>query len=270
MKKRMITILMFAIVLICFGACSDNQADVSITKESTIIAESEEGEAGKWLVTNIKEVDENGEVKNEEWFEYDAYGRLCGYKENDYQSYAFCYDSEGRVISKKHETFNNTTQKIVGDDYYYEYDEKGNCVKEVFSGEVGVGFFFEYVFYYTYDENSNLIKETKEVKKEANFTTVLRSYEILKDITYKNGKCVEAKVKSRYSNEDSIELVADDGFSYSESIERYNYDENGNLQSVLCYESTDYKVEDMITVDGKTYGLKSIKNYTYENFFVKE
>ena len=260
--KKIYIFLMLITFLILLTSCDEKATYVTSTNENILY----EYQDCKLVVTNVKEYDKNGELKNEEWFEYDSQGRLSGYKENDFKSYDFCYDDKGRVISKKHEVFNNTKNLVVGHSYSYEYDENDNCIKKVYSGDAGHNWLFVLEYNYYYDDNNNVVREVKEKKKGYPFNDPdgWSSYEIIRDITYSNGKCIEVKQEGVYSNEDSIDVISDDTMiGKSKTVERYNYDMFGNLVSITFYNSHSGLAGRSIEVDGEIYSFYGEKKYYY-------
>ena len=162
-------------------------------------------------------------------FEYDEYGNVIkqtlvvntdGEPEISYIEYT--YDSYGKLIA----AYSNYAD---GSEIYYafEYDEKGNIIKETREAEG-----YEYESNVTYDEHGNAVK----METVTNGVTEI----FLKVITYdENGRISKENLTYPDGSEDSVDYVYnEDGNCIKQiytdpegaiSTRDYTYDEHGNV-----------------------------------------
>lgn len=155
----------------------------------------------------------------------------------------FIYDDSGNVTSYTEERDGEYTY------YTFTYDEDGNCLSSIGTKERE-----DYIKIYTYtaeyDKNQNVIKE----KNVYTYNGVTEGY-MEKEYTlyYENDVCVYAEVVEAY----------DIGWLETELyLEKYFYDENGNITKMELYYLSDETTD--TEINGKYYSLEEITIYTWK------
>ncbi len=245
----------FLVILLMFCFCTLLVACDKTNAENTTTDEKQQHTEEKWLLTYIKYTYENGEVFNEEFFDYDIYGRLTEHKKGNYESYDFCYDDNGLVVSNKFEAFDFSSFSDVEKTCEYEYDKNGNCISKTIV--CADGSTENYLYYY--NEYNDIIKEIQESPNNH----IYNYKETIKDLIYENGMCIEAHItENTDSSVNTIVNTTSDGRVFYSVIEKYEYDENNNLSSISYY-TLDTAAKNVIIVNDIEYGLKQITYYTY-------
>lgn len=179
------------------------------SKDSVVYEKTAKGS----LITYSNDYDKNdllihSKASNgfEKWLEYNKNGLLIHYIDTDNIETNYKYDEKNRKVYEKEKTVNGYYE------YFYVYDEKGNCSSEEHvCVENGVEK-FSYEIFYEYDSNGNIIR-----RENPGFT----NYETL--YTYDNN-----------NNLKSSKLINKDGFEY-DFYEYDFWDDNKTIKSKRVY-----------------------------------
>lgn len=186
-----------------------------------------------------------GNYRDREFYKYNERGDCVESIDSNYENgniytypcrYEYIYDKQGNISEKKWYSYNKLNYN-----YYYKYDDKGNCIEELFE-ELKDSTFSKYIFIrdtngrmivweryiklgdfhsklvYTLDEDGNRIKEeyyNKEGNKE-NETIYIYNYEhdVIMEVNY------DDKFKLFYSKIYAYQY--DDNFNWIKRIEYKN------------------------------------------------
>ena len=186
-----------------------------------------------------------GNYRDREFYKYNERGDCVESIDSNYENgniytypcrYEYIYDKQGNISEKKWYSYNKLNYN-----YYYKYDDKGNCIEELFE-ELKDSTFSKYIFIrdtngrmivweryikfgdflsklvYTLDEDGNRIKEeyyNKEGNKE-NETIYIYNYEhdVIMEVNY------DDKFKRFYSKIYAYQY--DDNFNWIKRIEYKN------------------------------------------------
>ncbi len=211
----------------------------------------------KWVLVEEKNVlvMENGveETQYEKSYGYDSFGRKIFEKQNDHGEISNCSD--------------------------FQYDNKGNMISCLVTVTVNEDIVNTYSNSYSYDSNNNLLEYSS---KGSDFTTQIQyqynekgymiyeeqsyisdSYERTEFVKYtpyfENDVCIQSEIARTFSDLE--------GTNYW--LDKYSYDENGNMISVHQYIETE-KDNSNIEHNGRYYQLSYITYYTYEEITVEE
>lgn len=202
----------------------------------------------RWVSpVELCEYDKGGNVVHkktpemEEWWEYDANGKITRYKNDNGDEKIYKYDSRGNEIYFKDtdgsELFHEydgkgnriRTKHSDGTVELYTYDSKGNKIRYKKDAVDRWGSARNEESFYEYNKNGNVIREKGNRYAHSNVEIWNEEYEILYEYDGK-GKCVRIKDSSR--GETTLEYDDSGRLSHKKSgSEEYwwEYDAAGNV-----------------------------------------
>ncbi len=179
-----------------------------------MISEQQTSANGSDDYTSKEEISlDNGNIVSLYWEMHDDWGY------NSEQSEEWEYDTNGNIIrkSQNYNSFLNGSKDSTSyEEYKYDYDENKNVIREEnnINGEISITV-------YQYDENGNLLR--REIDDEITDTTVYQYDEngnlLKREIDVEKRKWIFA-----YQYDEAGRQT-----KYERKIERWNYDEEGNM-----------------------------------------
>lgn len=222
---------------------------------------AEKNKAKTWVLLQETRIsaDSDDELPDcTEYYRYDSEGNIISIERNakEYteKSISITNDDSGKILSQTDEIHYVMSMYHKDDiiDKTYQYDQKGRCIIEEWNWRAsGTKDRTEN----TYDDFDNIIEKKITYSDYKNPELDYTETETRK-LTYEDGKCIQAEVTSK----------SDGKYDYeSYSIERYYYDESGNLKEIIYYTEADDtdNANEQITVGGRNYKPWYKKQYTY-------
>lgn len=244
MAKKIISLVLALMLIFALCACGGkNKADDSNTVEETetLPPASYDKEDGKLY----REVyyNSNGLKYSSIIYEYDGYGRVASeieLGENDapVAKNTYEYNKDGLKTAMLSYTANGPEEYTFAYRVDYEYDAKGNLVREQRTENELV----TAITVYTYNDDGVLIKEEQYEGEEF----MLCAYEYELDANANVAKCIR---------HDYLEGV--------DTEDRYTYDSNGKLIADVCCDA-DGKVQNRIEYDYDSNG-NEVKRSVYDS-----
>lgn len=237
MSKKIIAVLLAIIVgLVGVIVGITIEKDDTQTTGNNTATSAPEINKDEWVLVSEKDIDEFGELKRTVNYNYDIDGHITSsvitFADGDTQTISnYVYDDAGNLVSKKLES-DVSFEGITSMDYFYEYDENGNCIKETI--EYGK---YKTVYEYTLDTYGNKIKEVELYYYTSEPFVEPTTYEL----TYENGKLVRSK--------NYIYKAVDNSYV----VEEYEYNDEGLLSSTKIY----------VGGDTSEYELSKTTHFTY-------
>ena len=244
MSKKIIAVLI-AIIAVLVGVIvgitiggNDKPNTPDIDNQTT---EKQSEPADEWVLVSEKHTGESGELRETTYYNYDIDGHITssvatsadGKTRRTFSNYV--YNDAGNLISKRFE-LDGSFEGITAMDFFYEYDENGNCIKE--TQEMGK---YKRVFEYTLDTYGNKIKEVEFYYYTSKPDIKTTTYEL----SYENGKLVQSK-NYIYKDVDNRYVV-----------EEYEYNDEGLLSSTKTYVGGDTAEYELSTTIQFTYAKLS-------------
>lgn len=275
MKK---TSVVCAAVALCV-AFSSYAAKQKTIGEKAYIEVTVDGERLERWVSPVElcEYDKGGNVVHkktpemEEWWEYDANGKITRYKNDNGNEKIYKYDSRGNEIY-----FKDTD----GSELFHEYDGKGNRIRTKHSDgtvelytydskgreirykkEDGNWLSHNVEIFYEYNKNGNVIREKGNRYRNNKFEIWNEDYEILYEYDGK-GNCVRMKDGS---DETTMEYDNSGRLTHKKSAQEdeewWEYDEAGN---VIVHKKHWSEYEDYGPYDSTVYKLAQTETREYD------
>ncbi len=247
MRKYLASIL--AIILVCLTFTSCDRPWLEENKSEL-----------KWFLKSEHRETAAGEFEYDIQYEYDEYGRLIA-DNGEYDMYEhtcsdFQYDEKGNVIYKLETTTEQFDSNSYETEYYYTYDDDGNCIteKQVTDDDVRTTTF-------TYDEKGNVIKEDYVIDGNSASEQYIDTFKL----TYENDLCTQSVRETKI-------YVSGDFDSMSYGLCTYEYDENGNCIKMSKYSESDEVADgdQIVQVNGKNYKKYVIITYEWIQLEVSE